>query len=207
MKSFLQFIFIASAALTISCQSNTSNDQIEEVENSVNASKEKEHDVNKWHDGPVYFETASGRSLHDAGAFQGALANCNTYGHYEGDGETLAVYEKDQSYHGEIDVEVVEINKQLNVCGSLNVNDELVVNKGGTLNMGGDLLVQGDLVINHGGHMVIEGNVFIEGNLILKNDAIVRFLGEKNSIEVLGKAKISKKSNIEGQFKDISRIF
>jgi len=52
---------------------------------------------------------------------------------------------------------------------------------------------------------VIKTHFVIKGDLVLHKNAILKFLGNQSSIEVLGKAKISKKAIIEGQFKDISQ--
>jgi len=204
MNKLSKIFLLCTASVILSCQSDTSNDQTSEIDEIQEAKEEKVHDINKWHNGPVWFETISGKSLHDEGAFQGALANCNTYGHYQGDGQLLAVYDTEQSYHGEIDVQNVDVNNQLNICGSLNVNEALIINDG-IFNMGGDLVVKGDLVVNHDGHIVLEGNAVIEGDLILRKNAILKFLGDKNTIEVLGKTKISNKAIIEGTFNDVAQ--
>jgi len=207
MKSkFLSLSLIATLAFA-SCQSDVSSETSKEINESQNSLKEKKHDVNKWHDGPYYFEnsSSSARSLHEPGAFMGALANCDTYAHYEGDEKLLAVYDASESYHGEIDVKNIVVSDQLNICGTLNVQDQVKVDHGGIFNLGGDMITEGDVKINHGGHLVIEGQVVIKGDLVLHKNAILKFLGNQSSIEVLGKAKISKKAIIEGQFKDISQ--
>lgn len=67
------------------------------------------------------------------------------------------------------------------------------------------MITEGDVKVNYGGHLVVEGNVIIKGDLVLHNNTILRFLGNNSSIEVLGKAKISKKALIEGEFEDVSQ--
>jgi len=201
---FACFCLIAALAFT-SCQSDVSSESPQEVNDVQNSLKEKKHDVNKWHDGPYYFENSSGKSLHEPGAFQGALANCDTYAHYEGEKELLAVYDAPESYHGEIEVNNIVVSDQLNICGTLSVQDEVKVNHAGTFNLGGDMITEGDVKVNYGGHLVIEGKVVIKGDLVLHNNAILKFLGSDSTIEVLGKTKISKKAIIEGDFNDVSQ--
>lgn len=125
---FASFCLIAALAIT-SCQSDVSSENPEEINEIQNSQKEKKHDVNKWHDGPYYLDGESGKNLHEPGAFEGALANCDTYGHYDGKGELLAVYDAPESYHGEIDVENIVISDQLNICGTLNIREGVKVNQ------------------------------------------------------------------------------
>ena len=201
---FLSLGVIAAMAIA-SCQSDVSSESPQEVNEIQNSLKEKKHDVNKWHNGPDLIQSFSGRILHEAGAFQGALANCDTYAHYEGGEDLLAVYDAPQYYHGEIDVENILISDQLNICGTLNVSKQVKINHGGTLNMGGEMVTDGDVKINFGGHLVIEGNLIIKGDLVLHKSAVLRFLGDNSTIEVLGKAKIYKDAVIEGEFDDVSQ--
>jgi len=204
MKSKILSLGFTAAIIFASCQSNVSSDSPEKINEIQNSLEEKKHDVNKWHDGPYYIEGSSGRRLHEPGAFQGALANCDTYAHYEGDKDGLTVHNSPQSYHGDIDIENITISNQLNICGTINVSEEVKINNEGTFNLGGEMITDGDVKVNYGGHLVIEGNVLIKGDFYLHHNAVLKFLGNDSSIEVLGKANISKKAIIEGDFKDVS---
>ena len=200
---FLSLALIGALAFT-SCQSDINSEDPQEINEIQESLKEKKHDVNKWHDGPWYLEGDGGQRLHEPGFFEGALANCDTYAHYEGGKNLKVLQDIPQSYHGEVDVTSITINDQLNVCGTLNVSKGVIVNYRGIFNLGGEMVTEGDVKINHNGHLVVEGNVVIKGDLILNNGSLVRFLGSDSSIEVLGKVKMHKEVTIEGEFNDVS---
>jgi len=202
---FISFCFIAALAFT-SCQSDTSSENPEEVLETQSSIKEKKHDTNKIHICcPLEGEPDEGYRLHEPGFFQGALANCDTYLHYNGGEKLMIIEDAPKSYHGEIEVSNIELFDQLNICGTLNVREDVQVNYAGVFNLGGQMITQGDVKVIYGGHLVVEGNVLIEGDLILGKGATLEFLGADSTIEVLGKAKISKKAIIAGSFKDVSQ--
>ncbi|SDR88502.1 hypothetical protein [Christiangramia echinicola] len=198
---FLSLALIGALAFT-SCQSDINSENPQEVNDIQESLKEKKHDVNKWHDEPFFID--GGLKLHEPGFFQGALANCDTYAHYEGGKNLTVLQNSPQSYHGEVDVTSIAVNDQLNICGTLSVNKNVVVNYGGIFNLGGEMIAEGDVKVNHNGHLVIEGNVVIKRDLVLNDGALVRFLGTESAIEVLGKTKINKNVTFEGEFNDVS---
>ncbi len=202
---FLSLGLIAAMAFT-SCQSDINSESPEEVNEFQESLKEVKHDVNKIHEPPLTgLEGEGGFRLHEPGYFQGALANCDTYLHYDGGAKLMVIEDEPQSYHGEIDVKNIELSDQLNICGTLNVRNDVQVNYAGVFNLGGEMITEGDVKVIYGGHLVIEGNVIIEGDLVLGKGATLEFLGDNSSIEVLGKAKIHHKANITGEFTDVSQ--
>ncbi|GAA4311111.1 hypothetical protein GCM10023115_33370 [Pontixanthobacter gangjinensis] len=204
MNKKLFMLSLGLGLFLIGCQSDVNTENPEEINEFQESNKEVKHDVNKWHVPEGEGFTANGFKLHQAGYFQGALADCDTYAHYEG-GDNLIVVEDDpQSYHGEVNVKNISVNDQLNICGTVRVNNNVKVNYRGIFNLGGELFNEGDLRINYGGHLVVEGNVVIKGDLELNKGALVKFIGDNSSIEVLGKTRIHKDVTIEGNFKDIS---
>ena len=205
----LSLAFIGAMAFT-SCQSDVSSENPEEINEIQNAQKEKTHDVNKWHRMEGEPPTGGGsiltdaEKLHQPNYFQGALANCDTYAHYEGGDNLMVIQNEPQSYHGEVDVNTITVNDQLNICGTSTVFKNVNVNYGGIFNFGGEMITEGNMKVNLNGHLVIEGNMIIKGDLILNNGSLVKFLGENSSIEVMGDAKIHKNAIIEGEFIDVS---
>ena len=205
MNKKLFMLSLGLGLFLVGCQSDVNSESPEEINDIQEAKKEVKHDVNKWHvpEGESGF-TLEGYKLHEAGYFQGALANCDTYSHYEGGEDLMVVNEKSQSYHGEVNVKNISVHDQLNICGTVKVANDVMVNYKGIFNVGGEMFTEGDLKINYGGHMVVEGNVVVKGDLVLNKGALVKFLGTESSIEVLGDTKIHKSASIEGEFKDIS---
>lgn len=203
MNKNLIILSLGLGLVLIGCQSDVSSESPEEVNEIQNALKEEKHDVNKIHEWPRNDGFDDGFRLHEAGAFLGALADCDTYQHYNG-GEKLTVFNnKPQAYHGEIEVTEINVNDDLNICGSLLVNKDVNVNYGGVLNLGGEMRTLGDVTVIYGGHLNVQGSVVIEGDLVLRNGASLEFLGENNSLEVLGKVTISEKA-ILGEYVDIN---
>ena len=206
MKTNLIGLALIAALGFTSCQSDVSSENPEEVLEIQNSEKEKVHDPNKLHI-PLIVGSDSemdGRRLHTPGTFAGALANCDTYVHYHGPNDLTVFEGEPQSYHGEIELTKVALNDQLNICGTLKVAEDIDVNYAGVLNLGGETTVGGDITVIYGGHFTVQGKVMIEGDLVLKKGASLEFLGDENSIEVLGKVKISKKAIISGEFEDVS---
>ncbi|MGA8854796.1 MAG: hypothetical protein WB492_11530 [Christiangramia sp.] len=200
---FASFCFIAAIAFT-SCQPDANSENPEEVLAIQNSLKEKKHDVNKIHEPPLAGGVDGGFRLHEPGFFRGALADCDTYVHYDGGEDLMVIEDAPQSYHGEAELNTIEVNDRFNFCGTLLVDDEVKINYAGVFNLGGEMMVENNVTIIYGGHLVVEGNVVIEGDLVLRKGATLKFLGDHSTIEVLGKAKISQKAIIEGEFKDVS---
>lgn len=202
---FLSLSLIAALAFT-SCQSDVNSESPEEINAAQESLKEVKHDMNKIHEPPLTgIDGDDGFRLHEPGYFQGALADCDTYHHYDGGSELMVIQNNPQSYHGEVEVDNIKLNEQLNICGTVMVHNDVKINYAGVFNMGGELITEGDVHVIYGGHLVVEGKVIIEGDLTLSNGATLEFLGDDSSIEVLGNAKIHKKANIDGTFKDVSQ--
>lgn len=200
---FASFCFIAALVFT-SCQPDANSENPQEVLAIQNSLKEQKHDVNKIHEPPLDGGLDGGFKLHEPGFFKGALADCDTYVHYEGGEELMVTDGTPQSYHGVAELNTIEVNDRFNFCGTLLVDDEVKINYAGVFNLGGEMMVENNVTIIYGGHLVVEGNVVIEGDLVLRKGATLKFLGDDSKIEVLGKAKISKKAIIEGEFEDVS---
>ncbi|MCH4822331.1 hypothetical protein ML462_04020 [Gramella lutea] len=202
---FLSLSLIAALAFT-SCQSDVNSESPEEINEVQKSLKEVKHDFNKIHEMPLTgVEGNGGFRLHEPGYFQGALADCDTYQHYEGGSELMVIQNQPQSYHGEVEVNNIKLNEQLNICGTVMVHNDVKVNYAGVFNVGGEMITEGNVHVIYGGHLVVEGKLIIEGDLTLGNGATLEFLGDESSIEVLGNAKIHKKANIGGKFKDVSQ--
>ncbi|QYA24754.1 hypothetical protein G3I01_04280 [Gramella sp. MT6] len=203
--NYLGLALIAALGFT-SCQSDVSSENPEEVLEIQNSEKEKPHDANKLHIPLIVGGDSEidGYRLHDAGTFAGSLADCDTYVHYHGPEELTVFEDEPQSYHGEIELTSLALNDQLNICGTFKVEENIGINYAGVLNLGGDAWIGGDVTVIYGGHLTVQGKITIEGDLVLKKGATLEFLGEDDSIEVLGKVKIAKKAIINGDFTDVS---
>ena len=204
-KQILGLGLLAAMAFT-SCQSDANSETPEEINQIQESLKEVKHDINKIHEPPLTgIEDGDGFRLHEPGYFMGALADCDTYHHYEGGPELMVIRDKPQFYHGEVEVNNIKLTEQLNICGTVMVHNDVQVNYAGVFNVGGEMITEGDVHVIYGGHLVVQGKVIIEGDLVLSNGATLEFLGDDSSIEVLGNAKIHKKANIDGTFKDVSQ--
>lgn len=206
MKTKLLGLALVAAMGFISCQSDVSSENPEEVLELQESEKVKIHDANKLHI-PLIVGGESevgGYRLHEAGTFTGSLADCDTYVHYHGSDELTVFEGKPQSYHGEVELSSLALNDQLNICGTFKVQNDIAINYAGVLNLGGDAWVGGDVTVIYGGHLTVQGKVTIEGDLVLKKGATLEFLGPDDAIEVLGKVKIAKKAIVNGDFTDIS---
>ena len=203
---FLGLGLLVAMAFT-SCQSDITSEDTQEIIETQNDLKEEKHDINKIHvccplEGGL--EQDGGFKLHEPGYFQGALADCDTYLHYNGGKNLTVIKGNPRSYHGEIEVNNINLNDQLNICGTLEVHDDIKINYAGVFNVGGQMIAEGDLHITYGGHLVVEGNVLIEGDLVMTSGATLEFLGSDSSIEVQGETKIHKNATISGEYENRS---
>ncbi|TRO67489.1 hypothetical protein [Christiangramia sabulilitoris] len=207
MKKNLLILSLSLGLAFTGCQSDATAEDPQEVVEIQNSLKEKKHDPNKLHI-PMRNEPEDGLSanLHLPQFFKGALADCDTYHHYDGGDSIMVLEETPQSYHGEVSVNNIELNDQLNICGTVETSEDVKINYAGVFNFGGEMHVKGDVTVLYGGHFVIEGDVLIEGDLTLGKGATLQFLGEESSLQVNGKSKVHKKAIIQGTFEDVSNI-
>ncbi|MBT8318897.1 MAG: hypothetical protein KJP01_02070 [Gramella sp.] len=206
MKNYLALFSLGLGLFLTGCQSDVTSENPQEVNEFQNSKKEVKHDANKLHMPPLVGtgEAIDGFKLHEPGFFQGALANCDSYHHYNGGEKLIVTEDASQSYHGEIDVKTIDIHNQLNICGTLSVRKDVKVNYSGVFNLGGEMITEGDVKITYGGHLVVEGNVIVGGDFVLAKGATLEFLGSNSTIEIQGKAKIHNEAIITGTFNDAS---
>lgn len=139
------------------------------------------------------------------------FASCSQYGAYN-QGQYLILNSNEvKSYSGSTAISSVIINSGgiLTHCGSISVQNTLILNSGGTFNMRGTL-AQGkyqqqsptELIINSNATLQIEGSVVIWGDLRLNSGAKINFIGNDSSITIYGKVTKNSGVTITGTYKD-----
>jgi hypothetical protein len=139
------------------------------------------------------------------------FANCSQYGTYN-QGQNLILNSNEvKSYSGSTAITSVIVNSGgvLTHCGSISVQNTLILNSGGTFNMRGTL-AQGkyqqqnptELIINSNATLQIEGSVVIWGDLRLNSGAKINFIGNDSSITIYGKVTKNSGVTITGNYKD-----
>lgn len=139
------------------------------------------------------------------------FANCSQYGTYN-QGQNLILNSNEvKSYSGSTAISSVIVNSGgiLTHCGSISVQNTLILNSGGTFNMRGTL-AQGkyqqqnptELIINSNATLQIEGSVVIWGDLRLNSGAKINFIGNDSSITIYGKVTKNSGVTITGNYKD-----
>lgn len=139
------------------------------------------------------------------------FAGCSQYGAYN-QGQNLILNSNEvKSFSGSTAISSVIINSGgiLTHCGSISVQNTLILNSGGTFNMRGTL-AQGkyqqqnptELIINSNATLQIEGSVVIWGDLRLNSGAKINFIGNDSSITIYGKVTKNSGVTITGNYKD-----
>lgn len=139
------------------------------------------------------------------------FAGCSQYGVYN-QGQNLILNSNEvKSFSGSTAISSVIINSGgiLTHCGSISVQNTLILNSGGTFNMRGTL-AQGkyqqqnptELIINSNATLQIEGSVVIWGDLRLNSGAKINFIGNDSSITIYGKVTKNSGVTITGNYKD-----
>ncbi|WDF65759.1 hypothetical protein [Flavobacterium sp. KACC 22763] len=139
------------------------------------------------------------------------FANCTSYIVYN-QGKDLILNSNDiKSYQGATAINSAIINSGavLTHCGSIAIQNGLILNSGGTFNMTGSLS-QGkyqqsnptELIINNNALLQIEGSVVIWGDLRLNSGAKINFIGNNSSITIYGKVTKGSNVTITGTYKD-----
>jgi hypothetical protein len=139
------------------------------------------------------------------------FASCSQYGVYN-QGQNLILNSNEvKSYSGSTAISSIIVNSGgvLTHCGSISVQNTLILNSGGTFNMRGTL-AQGkyqqqsptELIINSNATLQIEGSVVIWGDLRLNSGAKINFIGNDSSITIYGKVTKNSGVTITGNYKD-----
>lgn len=139
------------------------------------------------------------------------FAGCSQYGAYN-QGQNLILNSNEvKSFSGSTAIISVIINSGgiLTHCGSISVQNTLILNSGGTFNMRGTL-AQGkyqqqnptELIINSNATLQIEGSVVIWGDLRLNSGAKINFIGNDSSITIYGKVTKNSGVTITGNYND-----
>lgn len=138
------------------------------------------------------------------------FASCSQYGTYN-QGKDLILNSNDvKSFAGStaINSAIVNSGAVLTHCGSISIQNGLILNSGGTFNMRGSL-AQGkyqqsnptELIINSNATLQIEGSVVIWGDLRLNSGAKINFIGN-SSITIYGKVTKNSGVIITGNYTD-----
>lgn len=139
------------------------------------------------------------------------FANCSSYGVYNQGRDLILNSNEVKSYNGSTAINSVIVNSGgvLTHCGSISVQNTLILNSGGTFNMRGTL-AQGkyqqsnptELIINSNAVLQVEGSVVIWGDLRLNSGAKINFIGNDSSITIYGKVTKNSGVTITGTYKD-----
>ncbi|WP_134145018.1 hypothetical protein [Flavobacterium sp. 270] len=139
------------------------------------------------------------------------FASCSSYGIYNQGKDLILNSNETKSYAGAtaINSVIVNSNAVLTHCGSISVQNSLILNSNSTFNMRGSL-AQGkyqqsnptELIINSNATLQIEGSVVIWGDLRLNSGAKINFIGSDSSITIYGKVTKNSNVTITGTYKD-----
>lgn len=139
------------------------------------------------------------------------FASCSSYGIYNQGKDLILNSNETKSYAGAtaINSVIVNSNAVLTHCGSISVQNSLILNSNSTFNMRGSL-AQGkyqqsnptELIINSNATLQIEGSVVIWGDLRLNSGAKINFIGNDSSITIYGKVTKNSNVTITGTYKD-----
>ncbi|MDR7371659.1 hypothetical protein [Flavobacterium aquidurense] len=139
------------------------------------------------------------------------FANCSNYGAYNQGQDLILNSNEIKSFSGSTAINSAMINSGgiLTHCGSISVQNSLILNSGGTFNMRGTL-AQGkyqqqyptELIINSNATLQIEGSVVIWGDLRLNSGAKINFIGNDSSITIYGKVTKNSGVTITGNYVD-----
>ncbi len=139
------------------------------------------------------------------------FASCSSYGIYNQGKDLILNSNETKSYAGAtaINSVIVNSNAVLTHCGSISVQNSLILNSNSTFNMRGSL-AQGkyqqsnptELIINSNAILQIEGSVVIWGDLRLNSGAKINFIGNDSSITIYGKVTKNSNVTITGTYKD-----
>jgi hypothetical protein len=138
------------------------------------------------------------------------FASCSQYGIYNQGKDLILNSNEIKSFAGSTAINSAIINSGgiLTHCGSISIQNGLILNSGGTFNMRGSL-AQGkyqqsnptELIINSNALLQIEGSVVIWGDLRLNSGAKINFIGN-SSITIYGKVTKNSGVTITGTYTD-----
>ena len=116
------------------------------------------------------------------------------------------------NFQGGKQLDVINIEGFLLLCGSWTVTDQVSIAPGGVLRLFGTLAIgsnqdRGALTVGAGALLQIEGNVTIYGDLIMEDGAQVEFLGDSSVIDIFGDVSAGREATVSGKFRDVRQKF
>ncbi len=139
-----------------------------------------------------------------------AFTSCSQYGTYNQGKDLILNSNEIKSFSGSTAINSAIVNSGgiLTHCGSISIQNGLILNSGGTFNIRGSL-AQGkyqqsnptELIINSNATLQIEGSVVIWGDLRLNSGAKINFIGN-SSITIYGKVTKNSGVTITGNYTD-----
>ena len=112
------------------------------------------------------------------------------------------------NFQGGKQLDIIDIDGFLLLCGSWTVTDRVNIAPGGVLRLFGTLAIgsnqdRGSLTVGSGSLLQIEGNVTIYGDLIMEDGAQVEFLGNSSVIDIFGNVSAGRDATVSGKFRDV----
>ncbi len=112
------------------------------------------------------------------------------------------------SFQGGKQLDAIDIEGFLLLCGSWTVSQQVNIAPGGVLRLFGTLAIgtnqdKGALIVGSGALLQIEGNVTIYGDLVLQDGAQVEFLGDSSVIDIFGDVSAGREATVSGKFRDV----
>lgn len=112
------------------------------------------------------------------------------------------------SFQGGKQLDTIDVEGFLLLCGSWTVTDQVRIAPGGVLRLFGTLAIgsnqdRGSLTVGNGALLQIEGNVTIYGDLVMEDGAQVEFLGDNSVIDIFGDVSSGKETTVSGKFRDV----
>ncbi len=131
---------------------------------------------------------------------------------YEGSSILNVGFGESQRYQGGKQLDAINDEGFLTLCGSWTVSDQVTIFSEGVLRLFGTMAIgsnqdPGSLTVASGALLQIEGSVTIYGDLILEDGARVEFLGTNSIIDIFGTVASGKEATVSGTFRDVRNKF
>lgn len=133
---------------------------------------------------------------------------CSALPPYDGSSILNVGSDEALNFQGGKQLDVIDINGFLLLCGSWTVTERVNIAPGGVLRLFGSMAIgsnqdRGSLTVGTGALLQIEGNVTIYGDLIMEDGAQVEFLGNSSVIDIFGDVSAGREATVSGKFRDV----
>lgn len=199
MNKKLLFLSLGLGLFLTSCQTDSVSEELQTETAGVNEGSKKGL-TNKIHE-PVFVV-----GIHEPVFLTEGFADCMSFPVYEGSKDLNVAKDDVLSFSGHTHLENLRVGGELNICGEVETEKNVVVRRNGEMTVVGAAMIGSveepkDLVINYGGHFNMKGWLLVTGDLILNTGATLDFVDEElNYLTVLGEIRTAEYSFLRGEY-------